>query len=296
MKKLKVLIIGGTGTVGQRILERWSHLHQLTIVNRDSHRKSRFCALYPQANFVLADIEEIPNYGNLFVDQDLIIHAAAIKHVSVGQSDINELVRVNVNGTMAVARTFAKYATGIGIFLSSDKAVQPANAYGASKMLGESICLGHGMRVLRYGNVVGSSGSFIPLWWEAGRSGKPIVARDATRFFLTIDQAINLIQDCFEAENPGLYIPKNLKGFRVMNVARYIAGNNVIVENLQPGEKQHEQLLSVSECAVGETELLSRVVPGINPAPEFYFSNNVEQMLAKEVLEKVGWDDSRGSW
>ena len=287
MKQLKILIIGGTGTIGERILERWSHLHQLTIVNRDSHKKARFSFLYPSVRFFLTDIGEIDKFGSLFTGQDLVIHAAAIKHVSIGQSDVDELIRVNVEGTQKVASTFAKYGTGVGIFLSSDKAVQPTNAYGASKMLGEAIALRYGMRVLRYGNVVGSQGSFLPLWKEAIRQGKPIIARDATRFFLTIDQAVNLIQDCSLAEQDGLFIPKNLKGFRVLNVARVIAGTEVKVEELQPGEKKDEQMLSSSEVAVDQTELLSRVIPGQNT--DLQKSNEVEQMTAYEVLDRVGW-------
>lgn len=287
MKK-RILIIGGTGTIGQRMLERWSTLHQLTIVSRDNHKKSWLSSMYPSAKFVLCDIENIHSVRELFLDKDIIIHAAAIKNVDVGQADVGELIRVNISGTQRVAEMFERYATGVGIFLSSDKAVQPTNTYGYSKAVGEAICRQAGMKVLRYGNVVGSQGSFIPIWKRAIAEGKPIVARDATRFFLTVDQAISLISDAVGTEGE-LFIPRNLKGFSIVPLARYIAGDNVEIKSLTPGEKQHEQLLSVSEVAIRANEPLSQVEWGVNTEVGKYFSNTVEQMSCKEVLRKVLW-------
>lgn len=286
--KHRILIIGGTGTIGQRMLERWSGIHQLTVVSRDNHKKARLSFCYPTVKFILSDIENITAVRNVFIDKDVIIHAAAIKHVVVGQEDIDELIRVNVTGTQRVAEMFARYATGAtGVFLSSDKACAPVNAYGQTKALGEYICRQAGMKVLRYGNVVGSQGSFVPIWKQALAEGKPIIARNATRFFLTPDQAINLVLDCIEAEGD-LFIPRNLKAFSIVPLARYIAVNNVKIEPLTAGEKQHEQLLSVAEKVTPATELLNKVEWGENS--NLYFSNTVSQMTAQEVLKQVGWN------
>jgi UDP-N-acetylglucosamine 4,6-dehydratase len=197
-------------------------------------------------------------------DVEVVVHAAALKRIEVGHYNPDEMVKTNVLGTMNVIEAAFDAHDGWPpierprkvVYISSDKACQPLNAYGASKLMGEKLVLasnnargreGPIFSAVRYGNVAGSTGSVIPTWRAAileGKGGIWMTEPDATRFWMTIDQAVALVLDTAETSSGGqLHVP-DLPAYRLGDLARAMdVPRTIRVTGLGPGEKPHERML-----------------------------------------------------
>lgn len=231
--------------------------------------------------------------------QDALVHAAALKIVSVGERAPWEYLRVNVIGTETVIRAWGETHASDenffarALFISSDKAVEALNLYGRCKAVASNLWRASRGCVLRYGNVVSSRGTFLHKWREAVERGEAITVREPepTRFFLTMPAAIALVEDALRLapDNPGsLFVPRNLRAFSVWDVARE-TGAMLSYEPLLPGEKQHEILLASGERAEPMDRLLARVEAGYGFDRSGYCSETAPRMSGREVLEAVGW-------
>lgn len=289
---MKILITGGTGSLGSELAEKWYNRgDEITILSRDPHKQAALAEKLPGAVFILSDICNYSEVKRACEKQDILIHAAAIKQVDIGEYHPVEFARVNVAGTAVVANAWHethKENEGKALLISSDKACCALNAYGASKKLSESIFRKFDYSVIRYGNVVDTKGSFLKKWEKS----ETITVRtpEPTRFFLILKDAIALIEDALKIEHDGIFVPHSLKAFSVWDVAK-VFDDDTKFESLLPYEKQHEVLLADGEDWEKRTDLLSEIIPGWNidesHKKELFYSGYAPKMSGIEVWRAV---------
>ena len=227
---------------------------------------------------------------------DIVIHAAALKHVTIAEYNPFECLHTNVNGTENIIRAAIRTGVKKVIGLSTDKAVNPINLYGASKLAGEKLLVagnnlageqGPRFAVVRYGNVVGSRGSVIPLFKRLiaeGADHLPITDRRMTRFWITLTEGVRFVLSCLDLMEGGeIFVPK-LQSTRITELAKTMAPDlpHKII-GIRPGEKIHETLISEDE-ARNTYELADRYV--VKPLMAFWGA----QGLPKYHGEQVGSD------
>jgi len=242
-----VLITGGTGFLGQA-LTKWLlefTTYNIIVFSRDEFKQwvMESEIADPRVEYVIGDVRDKERITDVAKGVDYIIHAAALKHVWCGEQHPYEVVQTNITGTYNVVQA-AKKNGALVIFVSSDKAVFPANLYGATKMVAEKIVLQSGNNVVRYGNVFGSRGSVLHKFNEWAEKGKhfQITDKRMTRFVITIDQAIKLIMRSIGMARGSINIP-DLPAIRIVDLAMAFDPRATIEEiGIQPGEKLHEML------------------------------------------------------
>jgi FlaA1/EpsC-like NDP-sugar epimerase len=246
---MSLLITGGTGFLGQAITKRvlettdWN----VTIYSRDEYKQWVMSSDIhnPRVKYILGDVRDRPRLEEAMAeaDVDYCIHAAALKHVWAGEQHPYEVIQTNVIGTRNIMDICRNYNTQ-GVFVSSDKAVQPTNLYGNTKMAGEALAMAARQRVVRYGNVFGSRGSVLHKFkeWTAKGHNYKITDLRMTRFIITIDQAVDLVLETLMMPAKTLNVP-DLPALRLTDLAKAFDENAVIDEiGIQPGEKLHEFL------------------------------------------------------
>lgn len=309
--RTRFLITGGTGSLGSALARKWASRHDLTLLSRDPHKQVALRRELPDVQFILADVTDFNAVRMACDGKDFLIHAAALKHVDLGQVYPAEFVRVNVGGTETVLRAWGRTHARLGegnifaptLFISTDKACSVINLYGATKLIGEFMWKARGGSVLRYGNVVESRGSFIEAWQEQDSRGEALKLRgpEPTRFFLTIDRAVALVEEAVEhilmkkkrgLSLPITFVPHDLRAFSVWRVAAALELELKELEHapLLPGEKQHEVLVGNGEVARRLGKLLSMIVWGHARADPGFCSETAPHMSGREVLEAVGWE------
>jgi UDP-N-acetylglucosamine 4,6-dehydratase len=253
-----VLITGGTGFFGRGFTRRLldSGVPRVCIYSRDEfkqHQMRQEFAGEDRLRFFIGDVRDVDRLRRAMDGCDVVVHAAALKRVEVGEYDSAEMVKTNVLGAMNVIEAATDAGVGKVVALSTDKAFEPVNAYGASKLLAEKLFLaannargafGPRFAVTRYGNVAGSTGSVIPIWREQLAFGRCVTVRDpnATRFWMTLDGACDLVVDAIKGMQGGeLYVP-SLPAYRVGDLAEALGiyRGPFTYSALGPGEKLHE--------------------------------------------------------
>lgn len=271
-----VLITGGTGFLGRALVSRlltMPETERICIYSRDEAKQAAMRAQiadpHEKLRWFVGDVRDLPRLRRAMFGVDVVIHAAALKRVEVGEHNPAEMVKTNVIGTMNVIDAALDAPLGDFrvlrhvVYVSSDKACQPLNAYGASKLMGEKLILasnnvrgrtGPIFSAVRYGNVAGSTGSVIPTWRERQRMNEEIVMTDprATRFWMRIDQAVDLVLSVAKMqEGGGLHVPQ-LPAYRLDDLAYAMnlpVLSKVNVIGLQQGEKLHERMLEDGETS-----------------------------------------------
>ncbi len=212
----------------------------------------------PNIRACLGDVRDADRLRMAFRGADVVIHAAALKRVDAVAMHADETVKTNIIGTMNVCRAAMDCGVPRVLLISSDKAVMPTNSYGASKQMAEWVATGFntysvpaGTRIatIRYGNVLGSRGSVIHLWRKALREGRrlPLTAPDATRFVITMDHAIECIDEALAVMQGGEVFVPRLPWCYVTEIAKAMGGEVEVVGLRAGGEKIHESLLSTEE-------------------------------------------------
>lgn len=258
MEKLKrVLITGGTGSFGQKFIDMTLAQHKpdrIVVLSRDEMKQWEMRKKYGHLpiDWFLGDVRDLGRLKRAFAGVDVVIHAAAMKIVPAAEADPFECVKTNVMGAMNVIDAAIDCGVSRVVALSTDKAVAPVNLYGATKLCSDKLFLAantyrsiHGPRfdVVRYGNVMGSRGSVIPLFIEQAKTGRITITDPAmTRFMITLEQAVELVWDALQAKEPRIHIPR-LPAMNIMDIAAIAApGAKVDIIGIRPGEKLHEQL------------------------------------------------------
>lgn len=248
----KILITGGTGSLGRAICERIKKLnvtHDVTIYSRDELKQFEMRREFTEGfKYVIGDVRDYDRISYATKGKDIVIHAAALKHVPVGQENPSQFIDTNILGSRNVAK--ACEANGAkALLISTDKACEPVNLYGSTKMCAEYSFMEYGFNVLRYGNVIGSRGSIIPIWKKQKESGVlNLTDPDMTRFFISLDDAVSLVfKTLLYKDNSYIVVPK-LKSVRMFDLARAIAPNAIIRNiGIRQGEKLHEKMISKDE-------------------------------------------------
>jgi UDP-glucose 4-epimerase len=267
----KLLITGGTGSFGNAVLRRLldSNLREIRIFSRDEKKQDDMRKKYnnPRLKFYIGDVRDYQSVLNVVRDVDFIYHAAALKQVPSCEFYPLEAVKTNVLGTENVLEVAITCGVKRVVVLSTDKAVYPINAMGISKAMMEKVALaksrnsiGTVINVTRYGNVMCSRGSVIPLFINQIYSGQPITITDPamTRFMMTLEDAVELVLYAFEHGKPGEIFVQKAPAATIETLAYAISSllgrpdHEVRVIGTRHGEKLYEALLSREEMVDAE--------------------------------------------
>lgn len=269
-----ILITGGSGTLGhaivrQALIAEWDA--NITIYSRSELAQAKMRTKHPHLRYVLGDVRDYDRLQAAMAGHDIVIHAAAMKRIPEAETHPRECYLTNVVGSENVARAAISVGVPRVVGISTDKACRAITAYGASKLMMEKLfqaqdVSGVTFTLVRYGNVVASNGSVIPIWQQAAREGRTIKVTDSrcTRFFMDEDQAVGLIESAAERPAGTILVPKMGK-LNIVDMARLVAPGSPIVEmGLRSCEKLHEDLVHTDEDAldVGGSYLIGRGSPG----------------------------------
>ncbi|MBC3932364.1 MAG: polysaccharide biosynthesis protein [Undibacterium curvum] len=266
-----LLITGGTGSFGNAVLRRFlnSDLREIRILSRDEKKQDDMRKKYnsPKLKFYIGDVRDPQSVMNAVRGVDYIYHAAALKQVPSCEFHPLEAVKTNVMGTENVLEAAIQCGVKRVVCLSTDKAVYPINAMGISKAMMEKVAVAKSrsscstvINVTRYGNVMASRGSVIPLFVDQIRSGQPITITDPsmTRFMMTLDDAVDLVLYAFEHGQPGEIFVQKAPAATIEVLTQALTDllgkpeHTVRVIGTRHGEKLYEALLSREEMAAAE--------------------------------------------
>lgn len=288
---MTVLITGVTGSFGTSLLYHLLATTTWTIrgLSRGELLQAQLRAtLTPAAGgrvrLFLGDVRDLDRLRFACKGADLVIHAAALKHVDAGEVDPFEFAKTNVIGTQNVITACIQEGVGRAVLLSTDKACSPWNLYGNTKALAEKLWVrangyspksfGTHFLAVRYGNVTGSRGSVLTVWERQRTMGHPMGVTHAamTRFWVTLPEAVDLaLWAARFGERGYLYVP-SLPAYRVVNLAEAVAPGYPLREiGVRPGEKLHEELLAPGECAAAGLRRYLLPGPARSAPPLVYY-------------------------
>ena len=261
-----ILITGGTGSFGKKFVEivlKKFKPKKIIIYSRDELKQFEMLNNIPPRKknifrFFIGDVRDLARLKTAMENVDAVIHAAALKQVPTAEYNPFEAVKTNIMGAQNVID--AAISTGVKriIALSTDKAAAPINLYGATKLTSDKLFVAAnnfiGLRdmkfsVVRYGNVMGSRGSVIPIFLQKKASGElPITDKRMTRFNITLDEGVNFVLYCLEVMVGGeIFVPK-IPSLRIIDIAKAIAPKaRFKVVGMRPGEKLHEEMITESD-------------------------------------------------
>lgn len=262
-----ILITGGTGSLGKQltktILEKWPNVKRLVIFSRDEQKQFQMNQEFPESKYkairyFIGDVRDYDRLLRAFEGIEIVIHAAAMKHVHIAEYNPMECVKTNVLGAENVIN--ASLATGVQnvVALSTDKAAAPINLYGATKLCSDKLFVAanniKGFRdikfsVVRYGNVMGSNGSVIPFFLNKRKDGVlPITDPNMTRFNISLQEGADMVLHAIETAWGGeIFVPK-IPSYKITDVAEAIGPNcKHEIVGIRPGEKVHEEMITSSD-------------------------------------------------
>ena len=262
-----VLITGGTGSFGKMftklILERFPSVRRLVILSRDEQKHYQMAIEYPEnkypvMRYFIGDVRDESRLVSAFEGIDIVIHAAAMKHVHLAEYNPMECVKTNILGAENVINAALKCGVKKVVALSTDKAAAPINLYGATKLASDKLFIAanniRGKRditfsVVRYGNVMGSNGSVMPFFLKKRKDGVlPITDKQMTRFNISLQDGCEMVFNAIENAWGGeIFVPK-IPSYKIIDVATAIAPDCKQEEvGIRPGEKLHEEMITVSD-------------------------------------------------
>ncbi|WP_434952532.1 UDP-N-acetylglucosamine 4,6-dehydratase (inverting) [Shewanella sp. HL-SH4] len=308
-----ILITGGTGSFGQKytktILERYKP-KRLIILSRDELKQYEMQQVYnaPCMRYFLGDVRDGDRMMQAFKDVDYVIHAAAIKHVPAAEYNPMECIKTNIHGAENVIKAAIANKVKRVIALSTDKAANPINLYGATKLVSDKLfvagnnIVGEGetrFSAVRYGNVVGSRGSVVPFFQQLIRNGAtslPITHPDMTRFWISLQDGVDFVLKNFERMQGGeIFVPK-IPSVRITDLAEaYGPGLKHDIVGIRPGEKMHE-IMCPADDSHHTIEFDDHFV--ITPSISFFgreHDYSISQLGEKGALVKPGFEYHSGN-
>lgn len=257
-----ILITGGTGSFGKKFVEialRDYKPKRLIVYSRDELKQYEMAQIFNDKcmRYFLGDVRDYARLESALRDVDICIHAAALKHVPIAEYNPMECIKTNINGASNVIEACLKTGVKQVIALSTDKAANPINLYGATKLCSDKLFVSANnikgnnpakFSVVRYGNVIGSRGSVVPLFRKLARQGAkelPITDLDMTRFFISLDMGVGFVIKNLERMHGGeIFIPK-IKSIKITDLALAIEPNaSFKIIGKRAGEKLHEVMIS----------------------------------------------------
>jgi UDP-N-acetylglucosamine 4,6-dehydratase len=310
-----VLVTGGTGSFGNKFIEyllKNDHPRKLIVFSRDELKQHDMRQRLPESEnsamrYFLGDVRDHERLYRAFSGVDIVVHAAALKQVPACEYNPFEAVQTNILGAKNIIDAAIDAGVKKVLALSTDKAVNPVNLYGATKLCAEKIFVqansysgasGCRFSVSRYGNVVGSRGSVVPVFLEQRDTGVITITDERmTRFWITLDQGVNFVAQCVGEMSGGeIFVPK-IPSMRLTDLAKAVAPHcKVAMVGIRPGEKLHEVLVSVDEARHAlETDSMFVIQPAFSwwdsqkfkdarplPADFSYTSDNNPDWLSSE--------------
>ena len=312
-----ILVTGGTGSFGKKFIEVVLKKYKpakLIVFSRDELKQVEMKQVFnqPCMRYFIGDVRDKERLHRAFHGVDYVVHAAALKHVPVAEYNPFEAVKTNVIGAENIINVAIDNGVKKVVALSSDKAVNPVNMYGATKLCADKMFVasnnysglsGTKFSVVRYGNVLGSRGSVVPVFRKLRETGTiPITDERMTRFWITLDQGVELVLKAFELMSGGeIFVPK-IPSMKITDLAEVIAPKcKIKIVGIRPGEKLHEVLIPADEMrSTWEFSGMYVICPEIegwkNPAlnkgklvkESFEYSSlNNTQWISKDELKKL---------
>jgi UDP-N-acetylglucosamine 4,6-dehydratase/5-epimerase len=260
-----VLVTGGTGSFGKKFVEamlRNYHPQKLIIFSRDELKQHDMRVAgfdHPSLRYFIGDVRDSQRLERAFAGVTVVVHAAALKQVPACEYNPFEAIQTNINGGKNVIDAAINQGVRRILALSTDKAVNPINLYGATKLCAEKMFVQANaysgaqdtrFSCARYGNVVGSRGSVVPIFLEQRKSGKVTVTDPRmTRFWITLEQGVRFVVNCIENMHGGeIFVPK-IPSMKLVDMAQTLAPDcETRYVGIRPGEKLHEVLVSEDEA------------------------------------------------
>lgn len=299
----KILVTGGTGSFGKKFIEtifkKYPDVKRVCVYSRDELKQYEMAQMYPesqypQLRFFIGDVRDGERLKRACEGIDILVHAAALKHVPIAEYNPMECINTNVLGAENVVNAALDCGIKKVVALSTDKACAPINLYGATKLCSDKLFIAannmKGSReltfsVVRYGNVLGSRGSVVPFFLKQRKTGTlPITHNGMTRFNITLEEGVDMVLHAIEHAAGGeLFVPK-IPSYKILDVAEAVSPSaklNLI--GVRPGEKIHEEMIS-------ETDSLNTYDCGkyyvINPShPNFNLKDWIKKFDATLVPE-----------
>lgn len=290
-----ILVTGGTGSFGHafvsEVVKRFTP-HRLIVFSRDELKQHEMAQRfgfeqYPFMRYFIGDVRDVDRLEMAMRDVDYVVHAAALKHVPIAEYNPFECIQTNIHGAENVVKAALRCQVKRVVGLSTDKAASPINLYGASKLASDKILVAANnlsagrakFGVVRYGNVIGSRGSVVPLFNRIigeGANSLPITDERMTRFWITLQQGVNFVLSSLALMQGGeIFVPK-IPSMKIVDLAKAMApGLRHEVVGIRPGEKVHEVMITSDDARL-TVELDDRYVvcPGFDSSsPEYYWFN-----------------------
>jgi UDP-N-acetylglucosamine 4,6-dehydratase len=297
---MKYLISGGTGSLGTYLTRKLlNEGNEVVVFSRDEYKQKNMQKTIP-AIYMVGDVRDKEAITWACKKVDRVIHAAALKHVPVGEEQPDETVKTNILGTMNMIDACVANEVKQAVLVATDKACHPINTYGATKMIGEKLFIWANTKkkttfnCVRYGNVVGSRGSVIEYLLE--KKPKIINATDEkmTRFWISLAQAADLIMTAFEKGRPGDIIVPKAPSSSIVDMFGWISpGTKIKFTGMRPGEKLHESMINKDESLhTEEYEKHFVIRPELfgtkyNNKPFEYTSENARRITKEEFLDLI---------
>jgi UDP-N-acetylglucosamine 4,6-dehydratase/5-epimerase len=260
---MRILVTGGTGSFGQAFVKRVleAGAERVVVFSRDEVKQSEMAQEFPDCRYFIGDVRDLSRLEMAMRGVEYVIHTAALKQVPSCEYNPFEAIHTNVLGAENVVQAAIRCGVNKTIALSTDKAANPINLYGASKLAADKIFIaannlsgtkGPRFSVVRYGNVVGSRGSVVPFFRkliEDKVDYLPITDRRMTRFWITLDQGVEFVSSCLHTMRGGeIFVPK-LPSTRIVDLARAMAPHLPHKDvGIRPGEKLHETLVTEGDA------------------------------------------------
>jgi UDP-N-acetylglucosamine 4,6-dehydratase len=303
-----ILITGGTGSLGKaltsHIFQNHPNIKKLIILSRDEQKQFQMAqefpeSKFPQIRYFLGDVRDEQRLIRAFQGVDVVIHAAAMKHVHLAEYNPDECIKTNIGGAQNVIHAALQTSVSNVVALSTDKACAPINLYGATKLTSDKLFVAANnikganpikFSVVRYGNVMGSNGSVIPFFLKKKNEGKlPITDAAMTRFNISLQGGVDMVMHAIEHAWGGeIFIPK-IPSYRITDVASAVAPEcEQIIVGIRPGEKIHEEMITSSDSFY--TYDLGKYYTILPTVPNFKIKDFVDSFSAKKVTEGFNYD------
>jgi UDP-N-acetylglucosamine 4,6-dehydratase len=260
-----ILVTGATGSFGKAFLRyALDNLgpQRIVVFSRDELKQYEVRQMFgddPRLRFFIGDIRDLPRLERAMHGVDYVVHAAALKQVDTAEYNPSEYVATNINGSQNVIDAAINLGVKKVVALSTDKASSPINLYGATKLVADKLFIAgnhyaatHPTRlsVVRYGNVMGSRGSVVPLFRRLAAEGKslPVTDKRMTRFWITLDAAVQFVVESFDVMQGGeLFVPR-IPSMRILDLIEAVAPSAATHEmGMRPGEKLHEEMIAADD-------------------------------------------------
>lgn len=323
LQNRSILLTGGTGSFGKTFvpmtLERYNP-KRLVIFSRDEMKQWEMAQAYqddPRVQFMIGDVRDKDRIVRCLDGIDCVVHAAATKIVPTAEYNPNECIKTNIIGAMNLIDACIEAGVQKVVALSTDKASNPINLYGATKLASDKLFIAANsaagqhettFSVVRYGNVMGSRGSVIPFFLSRAATGVlPITDPRMTRFMITLEQGVDLVWHAFEDMMGGEVYVKRIPSIGIMDIARAVAPEaETRIIGIRPGEKIHEQMIGLEDAPhtfayEGHYKILpaingwsqdpARIGAGVKVAEDFvYSSERNDEWMSVETLAQ--WIDA----